>query len=94
MSNKSRLMPTITAAAAVAALQESAGTGEAMRALPVGATLQGAGAGEPLPPVEPPAVHEWDDEFTGIGGSYVVIDGRRYPADQVVDGKHVPPDQA
>ena len=70
----------------VGTLVDSAGTDEARTALESGVTLQGDGAGQALPPVEPqappPAPHEWNDEYVGVGGSYVVINGKRVPADQ------------
>lgn len=85
---KSSIRPPAIAATAIVA---SEGTGQTMESLPPGSTVSGDGSGEALPPVEPatppaaapaPAQHEWNDEFVGVGGSYVVVDGKRVPADQ------------
>ena len=65
--------------------EQSPGTGQVMTPQAPGATLTGDGAGEALPAIPeaatPPATpHEWNDEFVGVGGTYIVVDGRRQPA--------------
>jgi hypothetical protein len=48
------------------------------------AQIDVGGIGETLPPTDPsPAAipTEWNDEFRGLGGSYVVVDGKRVPQD-------------
>lgn len=63
----------------------SEGAGQTMESLPPESTVSGNGGGQALPPIDPPAPatpHEWNDEFVGVGGSYVVVDGKRVPADQ------------
>ena len=68
--------------AADAAFDMADATGEPMTPAAPGAAItgDGSGSGAALPPIPP--THEWNDEFTGVGGSYVVIDGKRVPADQ------------
>lgn len=90
MSNKNARKGTASdeSGAADAGANVSA-TERPMTPVEPGAAVTGDGTGialPPVPPVAPPApvapVHEWNDEFTGVGGSYVVIDGKRVPADQ------------
>lgn len=72
---------------------EEDATGQAMTPATAGTAITGDGSGNgaalpPVPPVPPeaaapaPADHQWNDEYVGVGGSYVVIDGKRVPADQ------------
>lgn len=38
-------------------------------------------AAAPAPASDAPATpHAWNDEYTGQGGSYIVVDGKRQPA--------------